>query len=162
MRTRKHSYGDNNCNNMNAVEVQRSRKHALARELLEVELSRAVPAHAEVTDPMADDSPCGSTHSQWPLVKVSEGQAAARMPAGMCASLRMDVVVVSCNLDHCLHVHSLSTGRFRHTVGSRGAGRGQFNIVYGGLAMTTRDTVLVAEVWSLWVCVRRCSAVYSP
>ena len=60
---------------------------------------------------------------------------------GMCASLAHDVFIVSCVADMLLHVRSLVDGAFVRTLGVAG----QFAFDYGGLCVTSADTVLVAE-----------------
>ena len=47
--------------------------------------------------------------------------------------------------DNKLFVHALTDGALVRTLGSKGVGRGQFHWNHGGLAMTPRGTVLVAE-----------------
>ena len=44
-----------------------------------------------------------------------------------------------------LHVYSLSDGRLLRSFGGKGSGKGQFDWAAGGLCMTPRGTLLVAE-----------------
>ena len=55
------------------------------------------------------------------------------------------VVIVSGSSDNKLHLYSLADGKHSGSFGGPGADKGQFNWHYGGLCMTRRGTVLVAE-----------------
>ena len=65
--------------------------------------------------------------------------------AGMCVSADLDVVVVSATGSKALSVYTLSDGAFQRSFGGRGVGVGQFNFDVGGLCLTPRGSVLVAE-----------------
>ena len=55
------------------------------------------------------------------------------------------LVIVSGFKDKKLHVYSLADGALVRSLGGKGSGKGQFNWYFGGLCMTPRGTVLVAE-----------------
>ena len=63
----------------------------------------------------------------------------------MCVSLRHGVVIVPCERDMTLEQYSLADGALVRTVGGPGDGPGAFDFGWGGVCITHRDTVLVAE-----------------
>jgi hypothetical protein len=65
---------------------------------------------------------------------------------GMCVAVPHGLVVVSDFNTHKLHVYSLIDGSLIRSIGSRGSGKGQFSLYYGGLCVgPDGDSVLVAE-----------------
>ena len=64
---------------------------------------------------------------------------------GLAVCGRRGIVVVSGLDDATLHVYSLTTGAPLRTIGGPGTGRGHCAWDLGGLCMTPRGTVLVAE-----------------
>jgi hypothetical protein len=62
----------------------------------------------------------------------------------MCVALKRGLVIVS-GVDR-LHMHSMTDGSLVRRIGSRGSGKGQFNLAAGGLCVSSDgDNVLVAE-----------------
>ena len=74
---------------------------------------------------------------------------ARKFPCGKCAGVAVDAargLVVVSNVDDCkLYVYQLADGALVRSFGGKGYGKGQFNWGYGGLCLTPRGTVLVAE-----------------
>ena len=65
---------------------------------------------------------------------------------GMAVDATRGLVVVSAyDADMKLYVYSLADGSLVRSFGGKGSGKGQFNWQYGGLCMTPRGTLLVAE-----------------
>ena len=69
------------------------------------------------------------------------------MAWGMAVDVARGLVVVSGESDDTLYVYSLADGSLVRSFGGKGAGKGQFHFSsrYGGLCMTPRGTLLVAE-----------------
>ena len=65
----------------------------------------------------------------------------------MCVSVDLDVVVLACTND-TLAVHALSTGGLLRVLGGHGKEPGRFRFKSGGVCVTSRATVLVAEAWN--------------
>ena len=81
----------------------------------------------------------------WPPVFTRK--AACVQGFGMAVDAARGVVVVSGLEDNKLYVYSLADGSLVRSFGGEGSGKGQFYFSsgYGGLCMTPRGTVLVAE-----------------
>ena len=63
---------------------------------------------------------------------------------GMVVDAKRGIVVVS-GADYRLHVYSLTDGSLLRSLGRKGDGKGEFHWEHGGLCLTSRGTVLVAE-----------------
>ena len=55
------------------------------------------------------------------------------------------VVIVGSDSDYKLYVYSLADGSLLRSFGEKGSGKGQFHWGYGGMCMTPRGTLLLAE-----------------
>ena len=83
----------------------------------------------------------------WPPVYNRQSQCA--QGHGMCVAVKHNLVIVSNCSALKLDVHSLVDGSLVRSMGSRGAGRGQFNFSCGGLCVSADgDSVLVAEYYN--------------
>ena len=80
----------------------------------------------------------------WPPVFARK--AACVKGYGMAVDASRGFVVVSASdVDMKLYGYSLADGSLVRSLGSEGSGKGQFSWQYGGLCMTPRGTLLVAE-----------------
>ena len=94
--------------------------------------------------PVQTASSC--SESTWPPAFRLE--ALCKQGHGIAVDATRGVVVVSSfNSDYMLYVYSLADGSMKRWFGGQGAGKGQFHWAAGGLCMTPRGTVLVAEYY---------------
>ena len=97
-------------------------------------MSTRAPSHQTRTPPPA---------VSWPPVFVRK--AACVKGWGMAVDAARGLVIVSGESDTKLFVYSLADGSLVRSFGGKGSGKAQFNWGYGGLCMTPRGTLLVAE-----------------
>ena len=79
----------------------------------------------------------------WPL--TFNRKASCVSGYGMAVDTVRGLVVVSGDADKKLYMYSLRDGSYIRCIGERGSGKCQFNWSFGGLCITCRGTLLVAE-----------------
>ena len=80
---------------------------------------------------------------RWPPVFVHQGSC--KKGYAMVVDPVRRLVLVSADADKTVYVYSLADGALVRTIGSFGSDKGQFNWGYGGVCVTPRGTLLVAE-----------------
>ena len=94
---------------------------------------------------LAHQAPSPPTVS-WPPVFARKASCVKGW--GVAVDAARGLVVVSCKEHHTLHGYSLADGSLVRSFGGTGKDKGQFKWGAGGLCMTPRGTLLVAECYN--------------
>ena len=95
--------------------------------------------------PPAVAAPEANAWALWPPAFATKYAVPCPAGWGICVSETLNLIALSCTSDMKVYLYSLTDGTLVRSIGGKGAKKGQLNFDYGGVSVSHRGTLLVAE-----------------